>query len=134
MDIHLTRSDRQKLRAIIEVTKNYSDYNDEGGRDSSRAYDEVYAEAYEELCELAGNYLPAYAYFGSSEGDGACIGVWPDVDGAREDCLHGDMPVVNDGIAPGKYAGLALEINDHGNVTLWNVLRGGSMVEVWGVV
>jgi len=132
--VRLSRKDRGRVTSLGTLAGAYSDYNDEGVRDSSRAYDELYAMAYDYLCELAGNYLPAYTYFGSSEGDGACIGVWPYVEGAREDCLSGDLPVVNDGIAPGEYCGLALEINDHGNVTLWNVLRGGRMVEIWGVV
>jgi hypothetical protein len=31
---------------------------------------------------------------------------------------------------PNKYKGLALEINDHGNVTLWNVFKNGNVREI----
>jgi len=132
--VHLTRKDRGRVTTLGTLAGAYSDYNNEGRRDSSRAYDEVYADAYDELYDIANNYLPPYAYFGSSEGDGACIGVWPDIQSAKEDCLYGDLSVVNDGIAPDRHVGLALEINDHGNVTLWSVRRGGRMSEVWSVV
>ena len=133
--VHLTRKDRGRVTTLGTLAGAYSDYNDEGIRDSSRAYDEVYAMAYDYLCDIANNYLPPYAYFGSSEGDGACIGVWPDVDGVLYDVLQNDLENLDkDGYPPKGYAGLAADISDHGNVTLWNVRRGGRMVEVWGVV
>ena len=41
----------------------------EGGEYSAELYDVVYS--------MMENIAPENAYFGSSEGDGACIGYWP---------------------------------------------------------
>jgi len=42
-----------------------------------------------------------------------------------------DFPVVSDlSELPKKYKGLAVEINDHGNVTVYNVFKNGNCREI----
>jgi len=42
-----------------------------------------------------------------------------------------DFPAVDDlGKLPIRYRGYALEINDHGNVTVWNCFKNGKLREV----
>jgi hypothetical protein len=87
---------------------------------AERLYDEINA------------ILPPFLYCGSIEGDGADIGVWPDwcaIDAARQD---GELPDRYD--LPAGYSGLALDVNDHGNATLYYVHKNGSARELWSVV
>lgn len=74
------------------------------------------------LSEIAG----PYSYFGSSEGDGASIGFWPDIDQLEEDARHEeDVLKITD--APPAYL---MSVSDHGNVTLYAV----EVREIWSVV
>lgn len=90
-----------------------------------------------ELFEALGDYAPAYGYFGSLEGDGADYGFWLDsefpqfFEGAKindpSELDELDTSVVNE----------ALEVNDHGNMTLYAAWRRGRKItwrEVWAVV
>lgn len=81
-------------------------------------------------CIIEAHCLP-YTALGSSAGDGACIGVWPDWDQiedagevGRGDCLPSAS------IIPWDYW---LQVNDHGNATLWRK-SGNRWVHVWSVV
>lgn len=72
-------------------------------------------------------YCPPFSYVSSTEGDGASIGVWPDVDslmyaieteGERVDDEHAIVD------------GMSVFISDHGNVSLFD----GDGNEIWSVV
>ena len=88
----------------------------------------------EQLAEIIDAHRPAFTYFGALEGDGACIGVWP------------DMPSVWDAIRDGEiFAGpapdavptdlsLRADVSDHGNMTLSERQDDGTWREVWSVV
>lgn len=42
-----------------------------------------------------------------------------------------DFPIISDcGELPKRYRGLALEINERGNVTVWNCFKNGSVREI----
>lgn len=75
-------------------------------------------------------YAPAYFYFGSHHGDGADIGYWlplsfeSDFDGLKVSDLSEVPPA---------YTGEVLQVNDHGNLTLYAYSRGRRR-EIWGVV
>jgi hypothetical protein len=105
----------------------------EGYYKDADAANEILHDLFESLQE----YAPAYAYFGASEGDGACYGFFLDAffeqefDGAKLsdaselDALDPNM--VNE----------AIVVNDHGNVTLYEAWTRGRKVtwrEVWGLV
>ena len=72
---------------------------------------------------------PAYAYFGAHPGDGADFGFWPDLDGLESDAqevrIQGE-PVLKVDSLPAYIA----EVNDHGNVTLYEV----EYKQVWSIV
>lgn len=82
------------------------------------------------LFDMLDSHAPPYMYFGSHPGDGADYGFWIsdsleyDFDGLKVDDLS-DVPA--------DYTGEVLEVNDHGNMTLYSAKRG-KLTEVWGVV
>jgi len=92
----------------------------------------------EQLFDTLDNYVPAYTYLGSHEGDGSDYGVWIDWP-AIEDSIHdGD---INKGphYINAKYskAPYWLQVNDHGNSTLFRKIQRGSgwvWHEEWSVV
>ena len=99
----------------------------------------------EELEELMGELCPPYCYFGSTDGDGAEIGVWPMIDSAREDVEFVSVKSLADadrmGIEtdsedseypPSDFEGEWLHVNDHGNTTLYNRADGDDS-EIWSV-
>ena len=83
------------------------------------------------LFDILGNHVPDYCYFASHPGDGACYGVWVDFDGINEDRHFGE--IVDWQNMPTGYTGYAVDVTDHGNVTLFSVSRGRSR-ELWSVV
>lgn len=84
----------------------------------------------DELTNALNEYAPPYGYFGSLPGDGACFGYWIDVERAKEDAL------VVDGLdeVPNGYRGEVLEINDHGNATLYVAQGRHRFKQVWAIV
>lgn len=70
-----------------------------------------------------------YLSFGFHPDDPGTLGWWPDLDGAKEEALAvDDLSEV-----PRGYSGLVLEVNDHGNATLYSSVRGRRR-ELWSVV
>lgn len=96
-------------------------------------------ELYGQLEALACNYVPAYCRFGAHVDDGADIGVWIDWDAINDADKDGDLARIDgasglDEILRGD-TGIryALDVNDHGNATLYRRTRGGWYQE-WAVV
>lgn len=79
----------------------------------------------EELEDLLNGACPPYIRFSAQDGDGACFGFWPDVDCAILDAENGEILRSN-----GSVPDLLLDVNDHGNVTLYEV----SLKEIWSTV
>ncbi len=85
-------------------------------------------------------FAPPYCYFGSHEGDGSDYGFWISWESLEEDCRDGDVLKIDAGdewpedeIRERVAAGCldyVLEVNDHGNATLYTV----DHIEVWSVV
>lgn len=87
-----------------------------------------------DLEDLASRYTPAFCYYGTLEGDGACFGVWISWDELRLCSQTGDI-VAQSRETASPDAEFALEVSDHGNPTLY--YRNGSRSpwrEVWAVV
>ena len=86
-----------------------------------------------ELFDALDAHAPAYGYFGAHPGDGADYGWWlgeewernfEDVDGLKV----ADLTEV-----PKGYTGEVMQVNDHGNMTLYSYLQGRGR-EVWSLV
>ena len=88
--------------------------------------DDDYSEFLHDASEDAIAWLndtarPPFTYWSN---DGQAFGLWPDIDGAQEDeSVHVNGP-------KDIYTSYILEINDHGNATLYELTRR----EVWSVV
>ena len=107
-------------------------------RDVIRAFakgEEISQEDKDSLLEslfeaLDANCLP-YFYFGSHPGDGADIGYWlpDDFDYFFDGLRVNDLSKV-----PKDYFGEVLEVNDHGNATLYFKNKKNKFREIWGIV
>lgn len=98
---------------------------------------DLYPEAFlEDLVEnILNDYVPPYCYFGANHGDGACFGVWPDIDALQMDS-HGkgaDVLKLNAGDEWPDVNGYeyVMVVTDHGNVTLFNAK---TRKEEWAIV
>jgi hypothetical protein len=84
----------------------------------------------EDLWNALDNFSPPYAYFGAHPGDGADFGYWlPEF---IEDDFDG-LKVSDTSEIPDDYTGEVLHVNDHGNMTLYNVTKGQTE-EIWAIV
>jgi hypothetical protein len=124
--LRLTRSERKTVREALAFDP---DVENDDPEEAQYLYDA--------LCGIAENHCPDYAYFGSTEGDGAEIGVWPSIDSIKEDSKYDDGTVrkINAGDAFPKTSAYAyvMSVTDHGNVTLYR-RSGRRWIEVWSVV
>ena len=86
-----------------------------------------------DLFDILNEYAPPYFYFGASEGDGSDYGYFLSSDFGNE-FNFGDGIKVNDlSEIPKGYVGEVLEINDHGNMSLY-FKNKRNLKEIWGVV
>lgn len=118
-DAHLEDACREARAALEEAAEDMLD-------------EPALFDAYDTLTEAIDNLTP-YAFWTNLEGDGAAIGLFPDVEGALEEARNGELPLVEAGSAFPEDAGAVLTINDHGNVALY-LRDGAGWVELWGVV
>ena len=89
--------------------------------EATAVFDTFHQETAPELFEA---YCAPFTSFGSHPGDGADFGIWPDVESAQEQARYRDgvvsvpagdeWPELEDDID------YVLEVNDHGNVSLYN--------------
>ena len=82
-------------------------------------------------------YAPALCYVGAHPGDGSDIGVWPNLSAIEWAKWEGELLQVEAGeewpeLAPG--IGYVLEVNDHGNATLWGLNLASEWVIEWETV
>jgi len=87
--------------------------------------------ALEDLMEVLQHYAPSYFYFGSQPGDGADYGYWLS-ESFRNDFEGLKVPDLSE--IPNDYVGEVLEINDHGNMTLYLKSRNRKLIELWSLV
>lgn len=113
-----------KLLARIEARMDKASYYTSGKAE----------EDLEALTEELESYAPPYTHFGSHEGDGADFGFWISWDSIEEAARDGELVKVDAGDewpASAADAQFVLEVNDHGNATLFSAL---TKEEVWSVV
>ncbi len=111
------------------------------GSTLSETWAEMLGEWLTELYDIASAHCPDYCSVGSTEGDGAEIGVWPDMDSLIGDSAdpgytggpEGDGYVADSRETAGVGHTHAYEVNDHGNATLYR-RAGRQWVECWSVV
>jgi hypothetical protein len=83
-----------------------------------------------DLMDRLNDFADPYTYFGSHPGDGSDYGFWVEIDIDNFDGI-----IVSDtSEVPENYIGYALHVNDHGNMTLYDVNGADNMTEIWGVV
>lgn len=99
--------------------------------------DHIWEVIQDAIDELQG-YCPPYCYYGSLDGDGACIGVFPDIEQVEQAVRDGEIHEVSDladidALDPAPQVGdLVVIVNDHGNMTLSRI--EASTKEIWSVV
>lgn len=133
--VRMAKADRRKFLALCKEF-NALDFTE----DPDWTAAETAADLQEEFYSILESYTPDYCYIGSSEGDGACIGVWPvselftssTRDGGYDGCITRDEDLT---ASQARQAGYShrLSVNDHGNATLYRV-SGNRWVEVWAIV
>jgi hypothetical protein len=130
---------REHRKLITEINKDIEQTDEDEDYFESENADYALDALFNALNEYA---LP-YFYFGSHPGDGADYGFW--LSEGWEDDFEGIIESSNGFLArytqnrreideiPRGYTGELAEINDHGNVTLYYVVRGRKY-EVWALV
>lgn len=145
--LRLSRADRATVREAQRALQAYHDAGDDAADDDPDGPVEALDLVLDDLTTMADAYAPDYAYYGSTDGDGACIGIWPSIpDGFDDDVYRAGGPpsttraasravTVQHGRFRHEYAGQPywLDVNDHGNCTLYR-RAGNRWIEVWSVV
>jgi len=91
------------------------------------------SELLEELVDAITEQCPPYVYFGPHHDDPADYGFWPDFDSLSQDIRAGIVMNMNDEEVPEDWLGYVVEVNDHGNVTLFKATDNG-LEELWSCV
>lgn len=151
-------------REIISLAEGYGWRPDDEGRATIDAYDNIdldeergngpdidLAEQLNDLVDEAVDWLNdqetrPFLYW-ANEGEANAFGLWPNVEGAKEDCgfvsvkSHADARSLgietdpDDSAYPSAdYRGEWLHVNDHGNCTLYVRNDDGTDTEIWSVV
>lgn len=141
-----TQTSKVNIGTLIHGTLNETDlltaFATELSRVSDVGHDELRREAYREagnptenasevisdLIDALNEYAPVHTYFGTHEGDGSDFGFWPDAD-SFEDCRIVGTPTDSE-ISMDLDCEIYIHINDHGNVTTYDLNRN----EIWSVV
>lgn len=119
----LANHNRQHLVKVAELR---------GEMDKPGYYDtdEASFDLNETLFDALNEYALPYFYFGAHPGDGADYGFWLS-EGFEYD--FDGLKVSDTSEIPRGYTGEVMLVNDHGNVTLFRVVRGRKY-EIWSVV
>ena len=88
----------------------------------------------EDMTECLDSLCPDYVTFGTAEGDGADFGFWVCWDSVERAVADGEILKTGDlSEVPKAYRGHVMEVNDHGNVTLY-YKSARKFRELWAVV
>lgn len=113
--LRLSRDERKTVREVEAfVARGDGDY---------------YGEDVDALADIIEAHCAPYCYFGSHPGDGACIGVWADIDTLQRDVEEENWRETEPGRHVSPNGRTVRVVSDHGNVSLY---RNGR--EVWGIV
>lgn len=118
--LRLSRDERRTVADIARDSEREGYYEDD---------DNLPGDDIENLANIIEAHCAPCCYFGAAEGDGACFGVWADLESLDRDIREEGWRETDPGrhVSPdGRYVRV---VSDHGNVSLY---RNGR--EVWGVV
>lgn len=113
------------LRESWENDPDVDPWSEDGG-------DEARSEYVSELEDALNDTCPPYMYFGSHPGDGADFGFWVDIDTLNDDLHYAESCAIHPDCKYMADENLCVEINDHGNVTLYR--HSTDRTEVWSIV
>ena len=136
--LKMSRADRAKWYQLKAEWETIPDTGDTPSNVAAEHGDTL-CELLTDLCDLLCNYAPPYAYFGSHPGDGSDYGVWLSEDVQQDVRDNGGIVTSDNGsrdtgdTIPPAYSGERLDINDHGNATLYHYTRGRARV-IWSIV
>lgn len=94
---------------------------------------EAFSMMMESLCNVLNESGLLPPYLSAYETPHGEWGIWVDADQIREDLLEGELADRDVDVDDG-FEGVAVEVNDHGNMTLWKFTPGNDPVELWGLV
>lgn len=126
------RLSRHGRTIVSQARKSITEWNDTEDPTETQI-DELSYLVNETLFNMMNSHVPPYCYYGSTEGDGACFGVWPDVRSVEECLQYKEIPDISNKDVPKGYSGYAADISDHGNMTLYSFTNGRKR-EIWAVV
>ncbi len=115
---------------IIKYNEEKEDLNIPEDKDLDWDSENVSEYLNEDLWNALDSFAPPYCYFGAHPGDGSDYGYWPcDLDDIDFDGIKvSDLSEV-----PDNYTGELFLVNDHGNVTFYEV-KDGETKEIWSIV
>ena len=124
-DLALANKNKEHLKRVKEIEKDLK--KDKYFSTENADFD------LDDLFDMLNEYAPPYFYFGGHSGDGSDYGFWL-IDNLNQEIKDSGGLVVEDtGDIPKKFEGEVLQINDHGNATLYYA-KNGKLKEIWGVV
>ncbi len=117
--------------ADLLLEANYRVASLSGLRESSEATSKVVND----LQDVLNDYAPPFCYFGTLEGDGADFGFWPDRDAIQELIANGEVVkqtahLDNNQVIHNNDENVGIEINDHGNITIYNLDTSEILLEI----
>ena len=86
-------------------------------------------ELIDECIDALSAYVPIYCYIGALDGDGADFGVWLDRD-ALQEAIRQSVPLRDVNRFVNADDGVIVEVNDHGNVTVWQIEAGRELLAI----
>lgn len=134
LTVEMNAANRARVYEIKHEFEKFPDEDDWTADQRDRA-----DEMIEDIGEILNHYCPPFTYFGANDGDGADFGVWvgnevPFHGNSTEDIGKGpNLPM-----ASKVFQAYWLQVNDHGNCTLWEKRRHGAKgwkwYECWSLV
>ena len=113
---------------LIDEINQFDWYSEDIRLDIAESQQEYASDLVNDLIDALNEYAPAHTYFGTIEGDGSDFGFWADAD-SFEDCRIVGTPTDSE-ISMDLDCEIYIHINDHGNVTTYDLNRN----EIWSVV
>lgn len=132
---HGTLRDQDLAQAIYDALRSTGDRKDSdlimrelfhvaNGDDESEFASEIVNDGIDALSD----YCPPFCYAGMHEGDGSDLGIWPDLEALEAAVADGDVIKIGDladldslAVSELRGANMAMLVNDHGNVTLFEL-------------
>jgi len=85
-----------------------------------------------ELLDMLNDKAPPFCYFGAHEGNGSDFGFWVNIEAVEQAVTDGELLSFSDDLPDEIPENDFIVVNDHGNVSLYHVVR--SFETVWEIV